>query len=492
MDRQDDHREGQVIDITTRQPIQIGLFDQDELHNKPPRVEADEEPAPPEFDGDAPMLRIVHPALDFADGRLIMGVPGKGVPGDGPQVNWIVTSKREFFPVERAAMHNMNLHPKVCCGTLFLTPRFSGAAVKAFKDGEREGDLLRTFLLVKDLLRVTIDVADDKSYSFLTAWIIGTHMFPMFSAYPYIHVHGRMGSGKTTALEVMSKVCFNGRLIASATPAAQYGLINASRSTLLIDETENLGRAVFNETRTIYLHGYARGGSVIRARNSKQNGPTVEYDVYGPRAFASQRGFEGTLASRTVKVLMTRTRRLRPRLDEGHVQSIRDECFLAAMTAAPIVHEAYETIENPEGVLPIYARDYELFQPSLAIGMATEDPGIVEELTEFASAAYRRQQAEFYESSPEHAFLDFLLRLVQKDDEYPGDVMLNGFIDFVAAHDVELPFKWTPRRQGHMLIHLGLVDSADKRRARRNTTRTYFLRKKVLEEVAENYDLLPR
>jgi hypothetical protein len=187
---------------------------------------------------------------------------------------------------------------------------------------------------------------------------------------------------------------------------------------------------------------------------------------------------------------MTRTRRQRPKLDREDVQSIREDCFLASLTCAPVIYDIYSSLDDPEGVLPFFGRDYELFQPSMAIALATGDAGIVGDLTNFAIKSYRRKEAELYESSPEHAFLDFLLEHVVKDGEYPGSVLLRAFKQFTLDNGIKLNRDWTLQLQGTMLANLGLVDKTDKRRAERNHARVYFLSRKKLEEVADNYNLM--
>ncbi len=478
-----------VVDIASSLPVRADLGIDPEQCNKPETVNTEDSPEKPEFMGDFPEMETIHPALDFAKGTLFTAVPSMGSP-DGPTVNWLVTSGRELFPLQTMEMFNRKLHPRVCCDKLSVSPRYRGAVVKAFSEGRLEGDLLVTYSRVKECLEACIDLVDNETYAFLTTWIIGTYMFPVFQVFPYVHFNGPKGVGKTTSLEVLAKLCFNAQLTPSVSAAAQFRLIQACRPTLLIDEAENLGGKAQSDTRAIFLHGYVKGGVVLRAERAAGRWTLAPFEVFCPRAFASQQGFEDTLDSRTVRIPMTRTRRQRPKLDREDVQSIREGCFLASLTCAPVIYDIYNSLDDPEGVLPFFGRDYELYQPSMAIATATGDAGIVEELTNFALKSYRRKQVELYESSPEHAFLDFLLEHVVRDDEYPGGVLLRGFRQFMSDNAVTFDRAWTPQLQGTMLASLGLVDKADKRRTARNHTRTYFLNRKKLEEVAINYNLV--
>lgn len=179
------------------------------------------------------------------------------------------------------------------------------------------------------------------------------------------------------------------------------------------------------------------------------------------------------------------------RLDDSIAQSIRDSCFLTALTSASEIHAVYSATVNPEGVLPCSDRDYELFHPMLAIAVATGDAGSVEDVTRFAISSHESKMAEFRTSSVEHVFLTYLLEAVPSDGQYRGDDLLSGFGQFVSVNDVELPSQITAKSQGELLASLGLVDRAKKKRSPDNRTRLYALERKGIEEAARNYGLLP-
>lgn len=438
--------------------------------------------------------RRIHPVLDFLDGKLFMAVvtafldPRSGEMGYIPL---LVTSDGDSFPLSSVEFAKRGLFSRVDLEEVFLEPRLSGSVVRAFVENGRRGDLLAAFERIRDQLGTCIELEDQSAYAFLAAWTLGTYLFPVFRAYPYVHFNGPKGVGKTTALEVLSNLCFNGEMSPSVSASAQFRLTHYSRATLLLDEAENLQRRAHSETKAVLLAGYRNGQSVLRAEGNGRGRRPTRYEVYGPRAMASQRGFEDALASRTVKIQMRRASRSVIRLDNSVAQSIRDDCFLAALTSASEVHEVYMVTENPEGVLPCSDREYELFHPMLAIATATGDAGIVEDVTRFAIGSHQRQVAEFRESSVEHAFLAYLLEAVPQDGQYRGDTLLAGFGQFVSANDVELPTQLTAKSQGELLASLGLVDRAKKKRSSDNRTRLYALERKGIEDAARNYGLLP-
>ena len=432
----------------------------------------------------------IRPPLDFAGNRLVMTVPQKGFDlekGLMTDTPWIVTSDREFFPLTPQELTKRGLYSRVPLEDIAVRSRYSGRMLKGFLQEGWEGDLLETFHLVRDVLKASIDLRHPHEYDFLAAWVMGTYMHEAFEAYPYVHFHGPKGVGKTTALELLSKISFNGELTPNMSAAAQYRLIPSCSPTLLIDEGEKLRRKNLTDERSILLSGYKKGGYVMRSTNRGGRWHPTRFEVYAPRAFASQAGFEDVMASRTVKILMSRTTRSLKRLGPDEAEAVRDSLFLSAMTYAPIIRDVYKQMDDPSGIVPFAGREYELFQPMLAIAVATGESAVVADITEFAIESHKGQLADFGESSLEHAYLSFLSGEVAKDGEYRGDVLLKTFESFVSDHDVELSKPLTAKSQGELLASLGLADRTQKKRSADHKTRLYALTRAKVLDVARAY-----
>jgi hypothetical protein len=432
----------------------------------------------------------IRPPQDFVGNKLVMVVPRMGFDrekGLMVPMPWIVTSDRELFPLSPKELTARGIYSRVPLDDVMIQPRYSGDVVKGFCEEGWKGDLLGTFHLVRETLESHIDLRDPHQYVFLSLWIIGTYMFEGFESYPYVHVNGPKGVGKSTALDFLSRVCFNGELTPNISASAHFRLMHGSSSTLSIDELEKLYRKSLSDERMILLAGYKKGGTVLRSVNRGGRWHPKRFEVYGPRAFASQAGFEDVMASRTVKILMSRTTRNLGRLTRSAAEAVRDSCFLSAMTHAPMIRDVYTQMDDPSGIVPFAGREYELFQPIFAVAVATEDPSVVAAATEFALESHRGQLADFSESSTEHAYLSFLSEAIGKDGEYRGDVLLKAFNEYISDHDIELSKPLTAKSQGELLAHLGLADRAKKKRTADRKTRLYaFTREKVLS-VARVY-----
>lgn len=432
----------------------------------------------------------IRPPLDFVGSKMVMTVPQMGFdPENGLMVPkpWIITSDREFFPLTPQELTKRGLYSRVPLEDISVPPRYSGRMLKGFLKEEWKGDLLGTFHLVRDVLESSIDLRHPHEYVFLTLWVMGTYMYEAFEAYPYVHFHGPKGVGKTTALGVLSNVSFNGELTPNMSAPAQFRLIPSCSPTVLIDEGERFLRRNLTDERSILLQGYKRGGYVMRSTNRGGRWHPTRFDVYAPRAFASQAGFEDVMASRTVKILMSRTTRGLKRLGRDEAQDVRDSLFLSAMTHGPSIREVYQQMDDPSGIVPFAGREYELFQPTLAIAAATGDSAVFADMTEFAIESHKGQLADFSESSSEHAYLSFLSRTVAKDGEYRGDALLKAFESFVSDHDIELSKPLTAKSQGELLASLGLADRTKKKRSPDHKTRLYALTRAQVLDVARAY-----
>lgn len=432
----------------------------------------------------------IRPPLDFVGNTLMMTIPRMGFdPKSGLHVPnpWIITSDRKLFLLSPKELTERGIYSRIPLDDVLVEPRYSGEAVKSFMEGTWKGDLLETFHLVRETLESHIDLRDPRQYDFTALWAMGTYMFQMFDSYAYVHFNGTKGCGKTTALDTLAEICLNGELTPDISPAAHMRLVQASSATVCIDESETLQRKNLSDGRKILLQGYKKGGRVLRSVNRGGRWRHKHFEVYSPRAFASQAGFEDVMASRTVKILMSRTTRNLVPITQTEAQTVRDSSFLSAMTYAPMIRDVYNQMGDPSGIVPFGGREYELFRPMFAIATAIEDPSIVASVTEFAIDFHKAQLADFGESSPEHAYLSFLSEAVREDGEYRGDVLLNHFNEYVTDHGIELPKRLTPKSQGELLAHLGLADRTKKKRTADRKARLYSFTREKIVSVARAY-----
>jgi hypothetical protein len=190
---------------------------------------------------------------------------------------------------------------------------------------------------------------------------------------PYLFVNGPAGSGKTRVFELLSRLAFRPLASSNLSAAALFRTLHDRGGTLLLDEAERLAESGDDvaELRSILLAGYKRGG---RANRLESNGDDTyhmrEFQVFGPKAIACINALPPALASRCITVQMFRSPpgsdkpRRRVDADPARWQSLRDQLHLLTLGE---MGEAAPGLANLPGICPLGGRQYELWQPILAL-----------------------------------------------------------------------------------------------------------------------------
>ena len=190
----------------------------------------------------------------------------------------------------------------------------------------------------------------------IALWLVATHAWQEFDAFPYLVVtSATKRSGKTRLLELMSFVASNSRLIADISPAALYRTIDAERPTLLVDEAEMLSSAK-SEYRSLLNTGYRRGQTVKRHDG--------DFETYCPKAFALIGDVHDTLRDRSIVIEMMRgepTRRFVYATANEEGAALREMVSAAVTSRAREITEALPRFEGLRWL--INDRDEEIWTP---------------------------------------------------------------------------------------------------------------------------------
>jgi hypothetical protein len=209
---------------------------------------------------------------------------------------------------------------------------------------------------LESYIRSYVTLAETSYALVIALWLVATHAWTVFDAFPYLVVtSATKRSGKTRLLELISFVASNPRPLVNISPAALYRTISADKPTLLIDEAEMFSSAK-SEFRPLLNSGYRRGQTVRRH--------DADYETYCPKAFALIGDVHDTLRDRSIVIEMMRgepTRRF------VYAAAKEEGGALREMTNATVSSKAEEITEalcSFEG-LPwlINDRDEEIWTP---------------------------------------------------------------------------------------------------------------------------------
>lgn len=200
--------------------------------------------------------------------------------------------------------------------------------------------------------------------------------------------------GKTTLLDALHPVCPNARYTTNISPAALYRVIEQSKPTLLMDESQSLSRRGSEASevlREILNAGIGKNARVIRC-GGKNNDEIREFSTYSPKVFAMIGEPDAVLADRSLPVPMRRktrqekVRRFWSREVETRGEEIREALSAWATARRDAVKEAYAKVE-PFAVENDRMAD--LLTPLMAV-LAVEAPARLADLEAYARALDER------------------------------------------------------------------------------------------------------
>ncbi|MBO6793231.1 MAG: hypothetical protein JJ895_04935 [Balneolaceae bacterium] len=240
------------------------------------------------------------------------------------------------------------------------------------------------FTSTLDFIKRYIYLKEDSWYSVLSAWILGTYFYKAFPAYPYLHFQGIRGSGKTTVLDVIAALSFNGEVKTKATVAAMTELVDLGCATLCVDEFED-----FSSSKNTHddLSRFLNGGYNYKGTYTKKAGKSSQtLHTYSPKAFGGTGGINlDTLSSRTIPI-PTKEKPKQIQLD-GFMEFDRQvehqqELIRTSALALPLLHT--QIILNTIGSIPtdiqmpisgkkLDNRKFQLATPLIVIGKIIDE-----------------------------------------------------------------------------------------------------------------------
>jgi putative DNA primase/helicase len=199
-------------------------------------------------------------------------------------------------------------------------------------------------------------------------WVVHTHLLDCFGISPRLAITSpEKGCGKTTALDVVSRLVRRPLSTANASAAAIFRVVELQRPTLLIDEADTF-LPENEELRGILNSGHRQGGSVIRTVGEEFE--PRSFSTYSTCAIALIGRLPATLADRSVPIDL---RRRRPdeaieqfRFDRtGHLDQLARKAARWASDNADRIQRA-----DPDMPAGVFNRAADNWRPLLAIADA--------------------------------------------------------------------------------------------------------------------------
>ena len=148
---------------------------------------------------------------------------------------------------------------------------------------------------------------DEKYYSLIALWIIGTYMHKQFPSFPYLFFNAAKGSGKSRLLRLISFLSKDGRMLNSLTEAVLF----RTTGMLAIDEFEQLNWKGKENLVELLNSSYKKGTKVCRMKKVKsisgESQEVEEFDVYRPLCMANISGIDNVLGDRCLTLILDKS-----------------------------------------------------------------------------------------------------------------------------------------------------------------------------------------
>lgn len=352
-----------------------------------------------------PPPAVIADSTELGDGRVVRPerfilptVSGLAVPRqilrDGePTTDWLLLLRwkdgtRQAMPMPDVLSvdgEQVFIHPRPPLPPPSIQPGWSTAGRQAWVEGEppmEPDELCR--LLIESFGRY-LDLPKESAggvLSMLACWSLLSYVFQVFDAVPYISVGGPAGSGKSRVFELLTQLVFRPLTTSNLSNPALFRSLHSFGGVALLDEAERLRESRSPDVAELLsslLAGYRRGGCATRCEPAGDGQFVMRhYSTYGPKAVASINEPPTALASRCIPLPMFRSPkgsqkpRLRPEGDAKRWRMLRD-----AMHAVAMEHGGeWLSLPSRQDVVPeMSGRNFELWQPLLAIASWLEDRG---------------------------------------------------------------------------------------------------------------------
>lgn len=198
---------------------------------------------------------------------------------------------------------------------------------------------------IKDVLRRYIEFQSEATYGLITAWIIGTYFHRCFNAFPFLYFYGKKQTGKSRALEILTQLSFHAFKNRGVSIPALADTIDGQRGTFLMDQAETLSQKDNVNLLGQLADSYTIGGGkrrIVNITNKVRN--VLEFETYGPKAFASTKEIDTDLKDRCIEIDMLRAEREYP-YPEAFLPvwgELRDKLYRLLLTRWKEVREIYQ------------------------------------------------------------------------------------------------------------------------------------------------------
>lgn len=348
----------------------------------------------------------VFPAIDYReDTGMIYGI--KGFDEQGNQQTYIGMANKKIYEIEKAKSFGIvPIHEEN------IDSRFSLKNFASYVNGKtvKANEL---FINIKNLFKRFV-VVTDEFLDVIVSYIIMTYIYILFQVIPYIWLNGEKGTGKSTIMKIMSKLCFNPLFCSNVNPANIFRQIDNDGSTIILDEFEKMYGDDKQEIIKILNQGFNIDGVVPRCIG--QNNQIKKFRSFSPKIMGGISNINDVLFERVIKYTTQRVKNISiPKFREDEetkqiLQRLVDDLYVFGFLYAPRIKEIYDKLEVSFKGYSL--REDDLWSPLLSIAKVIDEENqntqITDNLLKYAQKLSNEKFKRNIENEPKLQLLYFL------------------------------------------------------------------------------------
>lgn len=162
---------------------------------------------------------------------------------------------------------------------------------------------------IKNLFKKYIFFELEEYYRIAAAYVIMTYFHRIYPAIPFLFLYGNKECGKTRAVLLLQRLCFNSHLITRSSEAVIGDILDGFRGTLIIDQAEFLALPQFESFVNFLAGSYTQdtaNRAIVQMEGPKKR-RVRRFDCFGPKIFASTREPHFDLRDRLILLPFVKT-----------------------------------------------------------------------------------------------------------------------------------------------------------------------------------------
>lgn len=355
------------------------------------------------------------------------------------------------------------------------------------KEDEQRIKLGKVYEMIIQVLKKYCDL-DERYYSLIALWIMGTYCHNEFPTYPYLFFNAMKGSGKSRLLRLITTLAKDGCMLNSLTEAVMF----RTTGTLGIDEFEGLNRKGKEALTELLNSAYKKGTTVKRMKKVKtitgEEQQVEEFEVYRPIVLANISGMDNVLNDRCFTIILNKSNkpeitklveRFDKEIDIHNIKSILKgndvvnvyvdvvlevwntyirEIYittlstLTTLTTLNSLEEKYLPFFNKLNAAGIDGRNLELSIPLLIIANSLNED-ILNDLIKTLKLIVEEKKKDDVVENLDVSLIDFISQSFDSDDWISIRELFQRFKEFMRMEEDWFNEKW----MGRALKRLNLI-----------------------------------